>query len=247
MKRLWLLFGLMLVLLTGCANTKQDPSASQPSAESAAEGVIEETYTGEDGTVLLTVSVVRLDVSDWLDGAAKEQVMQYYDQLYAQERLNWEEMADFAATEYDSLSSGRFRGYSVQEDYQIAGQNDAYLSIVRIRNSYMGGVHDEQSIYCEVFRRSDGVRFTLEMLFPEEADRENLVEQLAEQAEKRAAEGGYYEDAGELAAETFDPTAFYLTEEGITFVYACYSLAPYAAGPQFFTVPYAELTGFAAP
>ena len=49
---------------------------------------------------------------------------------------------------------------------------------------------------------------------------------------------GYYDDYAELLESSLDLDDFLITGSGITFIYQIYSIAPYAAGEQRFTVPF---------
>lgn len=261
---------LALLLLAGCQKAQNTPpaasSADTSSAGSAAPsvtpaldssageeapvssgGVISREVKDKNGALLMSLSVERPDLSGSLAGDALAQAEQYYDGIFEQEADWWDEVEEWARSDHETAPEGVLQPYAVQEDYRIAGEGDNYVSIVRTEYSYTGGAHGNQITYCEVFRKSDGKHLTLDMLFDTADYQEMLTGKLAVLAEENAAEGDYYENAGVLAVETFDPTAFYLSDEGMTFVYIPYSLAPYAAGTQFLTLPYAELPGFRMP
>lgn len=50
----------------------------------------------------------------------------------------------------------------------------------------------------------------------------------------------YFENAAELAAQTFNPNQFYCTPDGLVLYYQQYDIAPYSSGIREFLIPYGD-------
>ena len=258
-----LMIGLLAaILLEGCGQsqtgqTPADEPQKQPEiqteqpdqqADADADGVERFELTDDtDSAVLLQVEVRRPQLEAYVEKGAYANIRKYYDNLYAKERNWWKgDLADFAQEDREAIkqNGGVFEPYEVREDYKITCNNAQFLSIRRTSYTYTGGAHGNQTIMGETFRKEDGTQVMLADLFADEAYRDALLREVKKEVNARAAAGdvSYYDNVGQLVEDTFDPGAFYLTDApALVLVYATYTLAPYAAGPQEIIIPFSDL------
>ena len=140
--------------------------------------------------------------------------------------------------------------YELETTYSTTRSTPSVLSIVWKTASYTGGAHGNQTVMGETFRKADGSQVMLGDLFTGEGYQETLFDIVRGQMVARGpySQTGYYENADQLVADTFDPAAFYVTgDPALVLAYATYTLAPYAAGPQEFTIPFSELADILKP
>ncbi|MDR3766942.1 MAG: DUF3298 domain-containing protein [Butyricicoccus sp.] len=231
----------VLMLSSGCQSA---PASSSAEAEN-------ELYSeaAPDGTVVLQITADQPDMASYVTGDAAQTIAAYYDALYAAETEQWQtELADFAQEAYAQSQEQNqvFRPYSIDEIYSVVRNDDTYLCIQRIRQSYTGGAQEEQQIFCENFYKQDGSLVALADLFQPGSDyTSSLLALLAEQLDQRMQEGQipYDANAKENLSLGLTDGHFSLTDDSLVFVYPCYTLAPYAAGPQFFEIPFTALEG----
>ncbi len=237
-----------LLLAGGCAQ-------EQPDGQSTSQATVQDNtwiQTADDGTELVRATVRQVEVADLADGQAGQVIQDYYDAVYAEEQAQWEtEWAEQAQDEYDQAKeNGRaFRPYTVEEDFAVVRNDEAYLSIQRSSVRYTGGAQEEQIISCENFRKADGSLLTLDSVFRPDTDYTSiLLVRLQEELAQRIQNGAdyYFADAAGQLSWALEQQSFSLTDDHLTFVYPCYLLAPYAAGVQFFEIPLSELSEWLA-
>lgn len=238
-----LLAASVLMLPSGCR------SASTPASSASSPENELYTETAPDGTVVLQITADSPDVASYVTEEAAQAIQTYYDELYAAETEQWQmELADFAREEYTQSQEQNqvFRPYAIEERYSIVRNDDTYLCIQRIRQSYTGGAQEEEQVFCENFYKKDGSLVALADLFQPDVDYTSaLLSLLSEELDQRiqAGEITYEVDAKENLKQGLTDGHFSLTENSLVFVYPCYTLAPYAAGPQFFEIPFTALKG----
>lgn len=246
MKRIaWIFCAAGMLLCTSCAPKAPDTSTASVRTDTGTVKHFE--VKDQDGALLLTVTAQRPNVGAWLSGKAQEAAQDYYDADYKAARAWWEgELSDFAREDRAMADAQgiEFRAYSVSENFQVMRDDDQFLSLLRISESYTGGAHDNQAVSAETFRKQDGQLVTLDSLFKESIDYENfLIDEVRRQMTERRQSGqaDYYQDAESQIAEVFETGGFFLTDDSLTLVYPCYTLAPFAAGTQYFEIPFSAL------
>lgn len=232
----------------GAASTSAAASSSSDHTATALPQQDEQfQYTAKDGMTLVTAAVERPVLPEGIPDAAAKKINDYYDAVYEEERTWWEgELSEFAAEdrEQSTAQDMDFRPYTVQESSEVKCDDERYLSVLRLTQSYTGGAHDNQAVACETFRKSDGERAMLKDLFRQGTDYETKLVELTRQQmlERENTDAiGYYDNAEELLSEAISEQDFYLTRDALTLVYPCYTLAPYAAGTQYFEIPFTAL------
>lgn len=135
---------------------------------------------------------------------------------------------------------------SIDVDYET----DKYVTYISDTYTFMGGAHGISTKQGSTFRKSDGKRFSYEML--QGTDRAEFKQLIKKGVISYFAGFDVVIDSDESLAEmlitdadvNFLPLpqfAPYLTKEGVTFIYQQYEIAPYAAGMPNFTISYSDI------
>lgn len=225
-----------------------------PQALEIAERTESRRITAEDGTELVGMDVSLPEVKG--DSDAAQVINEYYERIYQKDLLVCEdELADMARDFYAEAKDS-FTPFNFSQSFLIKTNNEKYIAVVRSTDQYTGGVHGNYIISCDNFDPKTGAKLSLADLFT--ADSEAYTEVIYSEIENQIEQHDFdefYENYSEALRTDFNPEDFFVGETGITFVYQIYSLAPFAAGEQYFTVPFSafggmikpEVAGFAAP
>lgn len=133
--------------------------------------------------------------------------------------------------------------YSDDASYTITFDNGKYLSILINHYIYMGGAHGMPFRSVLTFDLDTGEQVSGDTLFAidEDAFRKLRTEAFASLIKQDPS--AYWEDALQIVENTTDfyTSGYYLSNDGVTFYYGPYDLAPYAAGFIEVTVPYDKI------
>ena len=126
-------------------------------------------------------------------------------------------------------------------DYQVTYWDPPLLSI-RINIQEQGPATPPVSLCIgEVWDCSSGYPCSLRAFLPVKPRRwkQILTEQLQKQAQQRldSGESLLYPNCLSVIKENFDPSRFYLTEDGLVIFYPLYTLGSYGEGIPTFTIP----------
>ncbi len=133
------------------------------------------------------------------------------------------------------------RCLSVKKEWE----NDSIVTYVLNSYSYEGGAHGSDIVTGLSFRKSDGRRLGSNMLNAKVCDEmwnEWMLKGLIEATEVSTKDELLSNlEMGPVFSVPLPQSEPYFTEEGLTFLYQQYEIAPYAAGTPSFTIPYALL------
>lgn len=172
-----------------------------------------------------------------------------WDDFYASCQLTWEDAltqkADFAAAGLEFLP------WTLEISSEVARNDGVTLSVIRTIYENTGGMHPSITYKSETFDIASQGRLLLSNLFtvPEAEYFPRLQEMILAQMDKRETEDGiyYYDFAREELMTLLDPMDFVLTEDSLQIFFNVYTLAPYAAGPQQFSLPLSDLADIVKP
>lgn len=122
-------------------------------------------------------------------------------------------------------------------------QTDHLVSVSAEYYCYNGGVHPNTCLLGWNFDLDSGTFFTPEMLSGDTGFQEAVSQELARQAQVKAAEHGiepedfFWQDYEDILADWTSYTVSF-DETGMIVAFSPYELAAYAAGPQVFRLPY---------
>lgn len=139
------------------------------------------------------------------------------------------------------------------QDIKKIFETERYITYLSEAYVYMGGAHGMSTKQGSTFRKSDGRRFSYEMLIDTETSefkkliKKGLTEYFSDSDyaitsdDELAAMLITESDVNNLPLPEYAP---YLTNEGVTFIYQQYEIAPYAAGMPQFTIPFSDIIPF---
>ena len=164
----------------------------------------------------------------------------------------WAEDADFPGLEAAAREDYAFRmdagipweGQYTQELSCQVYQAKRLVSVTGEVYAYTGGAHPNTALVSWNFDLLTGRYFTADALFEDAAP---VTEALRREAEEHAAEYGaaaeefFFPGWEDTLAEWPENAAVSFDRAVMTVAYSPYELAPYAAGPQVFTLPLSEV------
>jgi len=175
---------------------------------------------------------------------AAAQINHYYQQealefiLYCEETLLPAAAADYG----NSIANGfPVHQYDAQWDYTITYNHNCIVSLYIDQYEYTGGAHGTTRRSSDTWNLYTGQKLSLtEILTGNNLSIDQVLAEIQKQirAQLEDGSGTYLDNAVTLAAETFRPDQFYLTDDGIVFYFQQYDIAPYVSGIPEFMVPY---------
>ena len=193
-----------------------------------------------NGTTVLYCSISRPAFSD----SGKQRRMERYSARLAQLwQTRWENDLYRKACQAfaDQPNDVLFQPWNATMDYQVTYWDPPLLSI-RINIQEQGPATPPVSLCIgEVWDCSSGYPCSLRAFLPVKPRRwkQILTEQLQKQAQQRldSGESLLYPNCLSVIKENFDPSRFYLTEDGLVIFYPLYTLGSYGEGIPTFTIP----------
>ena len=132
---------------------------------------------------------------------------------------------------------------SLTQTYMTEGK---LLSVAAENYTYYGGVHPNSATRAWSFDLTTGEFLTLDALASEKGDlqgnslQESIYWNIYEQIAQKGLSEGYFDDYDSYLQDFPTLATLNFTENGLTVTFDQYVIAPYAAGPQVFSVPYSE-------
>ncbi len=136
-----------------------------------------------------------------------------------------------------------FNPYEALMVYTITYNRFCTISLYFDAYQFTGGAHGGTIRTSDTWNLREGDRMHLVDFFPPGFPyRAYIFEQIDAQIAEQTASGEnfFFEDAPQLARQTFSEDSFYLTDEGIVVYYQQYDIAPYSSGIVEFVIPYQE-------
>ena len=132
---------------------------------------------------------------------------------------------------------------SLTQTYMTDGK---FLSVAAENYTYYGGVHPNSATRAWNFDLTTGEFLTLDALASEEGDlqgnslQESIYRDILSQIDQKDLSGEYFDDYDSYLQDLASLATLNFTESGLTVTFDQYVIAPYAAGPQVFEVPYSK-------
>lgn len=236
-----------LVLLGGCAGVPQKEELKTKNIEFSEVAPLQEgtpyDFTmemqiewPEDGTSRKALKEMQKGITDLLFGSELETT----DIEYAMKAYNNRSVDFYRQDNEDYLEDveeewGFMMNWSESIDGNFLEPYDGMASYLKYSYGYSGGAHGMDALTCRTFDLKTGREIFEEDLFkPGYEDR--LTESL------RTNLLSSIEDQNMLFETEITPSDnFYLTSEGITYIYQRYEIGPYAIGIIKVTVPWKEI------
>ena len=167
------------------------------------------------------------------------------------------ETAQNARDYYNSLEdkSNFFGPWASELTTTGAYQTDGLLSVTAEAYTYYGGAHPNTAARTWNFDLTTGEFLTLDALDAQSSTDGALGKTLIgtlsysvlDQIREQNLSEGYFEDYESYVNDLSTNANFYFDAEGINLVFDVYVIAPYAAGPQTFHIPYSTFYNALSP
>ena len=223
--------------------TTTEAETTVPVAEIEVNEVHKSYVQQGTGTVLANVSL-SVPTATGISGA---------DAYYAQwlEDMRFYIDQDIVSLEdYLAEDEGPFYGpYEYDASFQVTRNDGVLLSIARECYYYTGGAHGGTSYWGETYIVESGARLSASDLFavPFDVAMGQVYARVLEKMDAEVLDGLYGDDPEDCLKDDWDSADFYFTDTGVVFFWQEYAIAPYAAGPQIYELPYAEVADLLNP
>ena len=235
-----------------CAELKQAPDIQPQTIVSGDVWCAEITnysqkLVAENNTVILNYESQELEISNSKSMQSAENVTEYLAQQTTDDGELYEDIAAQAETYFaEDMAGEDFGGYYYSLTYNAAESN-GLLSIIKHTRSYFGGVHDSFYETAMVFD-GDGNRMYIDDLFTDPQSGSQAVVNYITTLIDDMDQSELYEKEmySQLIPDLFSDEyqTWYLSDDGIEIICNPYTIAPYAAGSFYFTVPYSAIEGW---
>lgn len=134
-----------------------------------------------------------------------------------------------------------FNSYELVQTFEPTYCKRPIISLYYDQYEFTGGAHGNTIRKGDTWDLDRGVRMMLSDLFKPNYDYRNvIIKTIENEAQRRQAAGQvlYLDDLSENIIKFYDDENFYLSENGVVIFYPLYTIAPYAAGIQTFTIPW---------
>lgn len=197
--------------------------------------------------VIAAVDAAPVITADFLmpDPEGMPQITAYYETVKTDLFTIYSSEAGDALTQMQDMGEN-FRPWAMEMTFEVLHNDGTVLSILRELYENRSGAHPSVVYFAETFAVESQGRLLLNNLFtvPEDVYLARLQDMILSQMDQRETDDGvyYFDFAREQLLSLLDPMDFALTEDSLLIFFDVYALAPYAAGPQFFYLPYSELS-----
>ncbi len=142
---------------------------------------------------------------------------------------------------YASSQNFPFHGFELVQTFEPTYCRKPLISLYYDRYEFTGGAHGVTTRTGNTWDMDRGVLLRLEDLFKPGYDYRRIIIRTIERETRRRQETGqvkYLDNLNENIAKNYDDGNYYLSDAGIVIFYPLYTIAPYAAGIQTFTIPW---------
>lgn len=215
-------------------------------------------FTDDETEVLVRteIDIPKIDGNDLLNSSVKEWVSVYED--HAKEFRKQYSNPDFLDIEYmDPHNDPEFYGteypvyFYLRDDIYIPEENDNFfktpredekvLSLIYSLYEDTGGAHGISTFDGGNFDVVSGELLTLDMLTDDyEAFSYVVLDYIIKAVERNSDVFEEYEDTIRMIWDE-EKSSWYMSDNGLVFIYNVYTLAPYGSGPVVVEVPYSVI------
>ena len=134
-----------------------------------------------------------------------------------------------------------FHGYELVQTFDPTYCKKPIISLYYDLYEFTGGAHGSTTRTGNTWDMSRGVVLRLNDFFKPGYDYSKIILRTIENEARRRQETGqvqYLDNLTENIVKYYDDRNFYISETGIVIFYPLYTIAPYVAGIQTFTIPW---------
>ncbi len=230
------------------------PESSAPEETEAASSVIPGIYINteyysdyEEGRAFLTGRSEILSLTEESAAvypALADTVKAYYAERKAAMDAEYEsQLADAHDMYKESQDAFPDSGFTLEYRQQADRCDSRVLSVAEWYSVFSGGAHGGYGNLAATFDTQTGKKLALSDVI---SDVSALPSVLAQKLKEEYADVDFFEEDLETALQNYIPESgepyfvWDLDNNGVTFYFQCYDLAPYACGMQIITLPYSD-------
>lgn len=134
-----------------------------------------------------------------------------------------------------------FNAYELVQAFETTYCKKPIISLYYDQYEYTGGAHGNTVRTGNTWDLNKASLINLSDLFAKDYDYKKVIIKAVEaEAQRRKISGkvDYFDNLNENIVKFYDDKNFYLSENGVVVFYPLYTIAPYVAGIQTFTVPW---------
>lgn len=248
MKSLLASLSILTLLLWSCQPDELAPSKALHGPLSFEKDSLQEQYFCRGTEACVTVDLRFLRLQD--DHPQAQNIQRSLDSILVgnngyreHEAENYAQVAQEFIDAYQAVKAEQPDmpgAWEMLQDVSIFLNNERLFGLQSQHYNYSGAAHGNTYIQSHLYRISDGHRMQLKDLIT--AGSLPRLTQLADslfRAERALFQGQKLNDFGYWFDQGFYlPEVFFYTDEGLTFVFNLYEIAPYSEGIQYFKIPY---------
>lgn len=190
----------------------------------------------EGGDLCLTASISLPAFS-----GVSDSIPDFYAYLLEDLQRSAQGWADMAKAE--KADGSLTRPYAINQSFTVECNSARIISVRRMGELDMGGMHADTTVWCETFSADSGIWLNLDDFFtvPSEEYISVLLDKVIGELGKNTPD--YFEDWRETAERELPRAAFCVSPEGLSFFYPELTLGPYALGVVRADIPWGDLEG----
>ena len=199
-----------------------------------------------------TSATVRYPIfdNDQINTYIMRQVFNYFDPK--EKATSYEDVVSSFVRGYNEYyieNKDTFQTWNLSVDIHVLRQVHNYIAMRYTHSDYTGGAHGNTYISYLNYNPKTNTTITLDSLLLPNTKSEllTIAESIFRKNEKRSPsaplEGRYFFENGKFSL----PESFYVTKEGLEFIYNAYEIKAYAYGTTTLFIPNAQLKNLAKP
>lgn len=154
---------------------------------------------------------------------------------------------DDAVAQYEDSIKNHYpvRAFEAVLAYKMTYNKNCTISLYFDKYEFTGGAHGNTIRNSDSWYLPTGRRISLNELFSRSINpRTYIINVINTQIAEQIKNGNniYFENYQENVAKYFNPSSFYLTDQGIVIYFQQYEIAPYSSGIPEFLIPYDNRT-----
>lgn len=255
-----LIISILCFSVTGCSflfrnkNNDQETTSTQVETTAETENPFEitvvyndvtDSVNASDGTILINylASFPEFSIVGYENSA--ENINDYYVQMnYDFIHFIQNTMSD-ANLEYTNNAGDPnfpWREWEIENTFEMVRGDESVISVKETDYYYYGGAHPGTTYRADNFSTQTGNLLLFDDIFSDPGDAHSqITNYILDLMTSPDYAGSFFDDYVDLVAGIDMTDRWYFSESGLVVIFNEYEIAPYAAGPFEFTIPYGEL------
>lgn len=241
-------FTALLIFMVACSyngNVDDTPDLDQPDISN--EVINYEVSSIKDQSVIYGNNDIKLaEVNAILpkltpDNDISKKINAYYEEMLEKYISNMKSELKAAGEANAEITEGEYIPCSASQVYEIALNNEKFLSVKRVCSQFSGGIHGNTEYFSDSFSFESGERLVLSDIFTVSADEylDRIFKEVLLQI--RMDDSEYFGDYESSVKTLYNTEDFYLTADSIVVFYSEYTLGPYSLGIPEYSISFEDV------